>query len=137
LPNLARKECTQTGECRVKVEVLYVADCPTHPAAVKLVKHVLAAEGVEAEIHEVLVSDEGMARELRFCGSPTIRINGRDVAGDSPDARSFALSCRLYPGSKQVGLPPTEMVHRAILKARHGIGPEKGARASRSLWRRS
>jgi hypothetical protein len=107
----------------VKVEVLYVADCPTHPAAVKLVKRVLAAEGVEAEIHEVLVSDEGMARELRFCGSPTIRINGRDVAGDSQDARSFALSCRLYPGSKQVGLPPTEMVHRAILKARQGIGP--------------
>jgi hypothetical protein len=107
----------------VKVEVLYVADCPTHPAAVKLVKRVLAAEGVEAEIHEVLVRDEGMASELGFCGSPTIRINGRDVAGDSQDARSFALSCRLYPGSKQVGLPPKEMVHRAILNACQGIGP--------------
>jgi len=59
----------------MKVEVLYVADCPTHPAAVKLVRHVLAAEGVEAEIHEVLVSDEEMASELGFCGSPTIRIN--------------------------------------------------------------
>jgi hypothetical protein len=56
----------------VKVEDLYVADCPTHPAAVKLVKQVLAAEGVEAEIHEVLVRDEGTANELGFCGSPTI-----------------------------------------------------------------
>lgn len=45
----------------MKVEVLYVADCPTYPAAVKLVKHVLAAEGVEAEIHEVLVSDDHRA----------------------------------------------------------------------------
>lgn len=104
----------------MKVEVLYVADCPTHPAAVKLVKQVLAAEGVEAEIHEVLVRDEGMANELEFCGSPTIRINGRDVAGESQDARRFALSCRLYPGSKQVGLPPAEMVHGAVLKARRG-----------------
>jgi hypothetical protein len=69
----------------VKVEVSYVADCPTHPAAVKLVKHILAAEGVEAELHEVLVSDEGMAGELGFFGSPTIRINGRDVAGESRD----------------------------------------------------
>jgi hypothetical protein len=107
----------------VKVEVLYVADCPTHPAAVDLVKQVLAAEGVEAEIEEVLVRDEGMANELGFCGSPTIRINGRDVAGESQNHRSFALSCRLYPGLKQVGLPPAEMVHRAVLKAWQGARP--------------
>src|SRR5207247_11414310 len=116
LANLTRQECTQTGECPVKVEVLYVADCPTHPAAVNLVKQVLAAEGVEAEIHEVLVRDEGMANELGFCGSPTIRINGRDVAGETKNARSLALSCRLYSGLKQVGLPPVDMVHRADLQ---------------------
>jgi hypothetical protein len=107
----------------VKVEVLYVADCPTHPAAVRLIKHVLAAEGVEVEIHEVLVRNEEMASEVGFWGSPTIRINGRDVAEESQDARSFALSCRLYPGSKQVGLPPAEIVHRAVLKARQEARP--------------
>jgi hypothetical protein len=64
----------------VRVDVLYVADCPAHPAAVELVKQVLASEGVRADIHEVLVRGERMASELRFCGSPTIRINGRDVA---------------------------------------------------------
>ena len=102
----------------MKIELLYVTDCPSHPAAMKLVKRVLAAEGVEAEIHDVLVKDETMASELGFCGSPTIRINGRDVEAESKDARSFALSCRLYLGSKQVGLPPAEMVHRAVVKAR-------------------
>jgi hypothetical protein len=102
----------------VKVEVLYVAECPSHPAAVKLVKEVLAAEGVAAEIEEVLVRDEGMADQLRFSGSPTIRINGRDVAGESQKAQSFALSCRFYPGSKQVILPPVEVIHLAVLAAR-------------------
>jgi hypothetical protein len=29
----------------------------------------------------------------------------------------------LYTGSKQVGLPPAEMVHRAVLKARQGTRP--------------
>jgi glutaredoxin len=104
----------------LKVEVLYVADCPTHRAAVRLVKQVLAAEDVDAEIHEVLVRDQGMANELGFSGSPTIRINGRDVAGEPREAGRFALSCRLYPGSQQVGLPPAEMIHRAVLKARQG-----------------
>jgi hypothetical protein len=102
----------------VKVEVLYVAECPSHPAAVKLLKEVLAAEGIATEIREVLVRDKEMADELRFSGSPTIRINGRDVASESHKAQSFALSCRLYPGSKQVGLPPVEVVHRAVLAAR-------------------
>jgi hypothetical protein len=32
----------------MKVEVLYVAECPSHPAAVKLVRNVLAAEGITA-----------------------------------------------------------------------------------------
>ncbi|MGA7222483.1 MAG: DUF2703 domain-containing protein [Candidatus Acidiferrales bacterium] len=104
----------------MRVEVLYVSECPSHPAAVKLVREALAAEGVAAEINEVLVSDERMAGELKFLGSPSIRINGRDVAGEAQTAKNFALSCRLYPGSKQIGLPPAEMVHRAVLEARQG-----------------
>ena len=107
----------------MKIEVLYVAECPSHPAAVRMVKDVLAADGVVTEVEEVLVRDEGMASELRFAGSPTIRIDGRDVAGESPDTRSFALSCRLYPGSKRVGLPPADMVHQAVLKARQETSP--------------
>jgi hypothetical protein len=104
----------------VKVEVLYVAECPSHPAAVAMVKDVLAAEGVETEVQEVLVQDKEMASELKFLGSPTIRVNGRDVAGEARSAQGFALSCRLYPGSVEIGLPPIEMVRRAVVEAREG-----------------
>jgi hypothetical protein len=101
----------------VKVEILYVADCPSHPAALTLIRDVLAAQGITAEITEVLVSDEQAARKLKFTGSPTIRINGQDVA--QPSERSvFALSCRLYPGSLRIGLPPVELVGRAVSEAR-------------------
>ena len=104
----------------MKVEALYVAECPSHPAAVKLVRDVLNSEGVVAEVREVLVRDDSMAADLAFSGSPTIRINGRDVAGESSQAMAFALSCRLYPGSAEIGLPPIEMVRRAVVKAREG-----------------
>ncbi len=106
----------------MKIEVLYVAECPSHPAAVEMVKDVLRAEGVVANVEEVLVEDLRSARRLGFRGSPTIRVNGRDVAGPSPSPEGFALSCRLYPGSSQVGLPPVEMVRRAVLQAREGAG---------------
>ena len=101
----------------MRVQVLYVAECPSHPAAMKLLREVLAAEGVTTDIREVLVSDQRMAGELKFVGSPTIRINGKDVAGDSPIARDFAISCRLYPGSPQIGLPPAEKVQSAVQEA--------------------
>lgn len=102
----------------MKVEVLYVAGCPSHPAAVRLVKETLTAEGIVADVQEVLVTDDSMANELRFFGSPTIRIDGRDVDEISRAPRNFCLSCRLYPDSKQVGLPRPELVQRAIFEAR-------------------
>ena len=104
----------------MRVEVLYVAECPSHLAAVKLVRDVLNSEGVAAEVREVLVRDDSMATDLAFSGSPTIRINGRDVAGESSEAKEFALSCRLYPGSAEIGLPPFEMVRCAVVEAREG-----------------
>jgi hypothetical protein len=102
----------------MRIEVLYVAECPSHPAAMKLIRDVLSAEGVEAEIREVLVTDDRMATALAFSGSPSIRINGRDVAGEPSKEKTFALSCRLYPGSTKIGLPPMEMVRRAVVEAR-------------------
>src|SRR5215831_9127167 len=100
----------------MKIEILYVADCPTHPAAVALVRSVLAAQDTAADVREVLIRDEVMARELQFRGSPTVRVNGRDVvAEDGPEPVS--ICCRVYTGSHQIGLPPTEAVRRAIVAA--------------------
>ena len=104
----------------MKVEVLYVAECPSHPAAVKLVRDVLNSEGVAAVVREIPVTDDSMATNLAFAGSPTIRINGRDIAEESSHAKASALSCRLYPGSIEIGLPPIEMVRRAVVEAREG-----------------
>jgi hypothetical protein len=106
----------------VKIEVLYVLDCPHYPAAMAELKNVLAVERISAPINEVLVADPRMAEALQFPGSPTIRINGRDIAGES-ELQHFAVSCRLYPGEKQPGVPPSEMIHRAVREAMRGEQP--------------
>jgi len=86
----------------------------------ELVRDVLISEGVAAEIRELLVTDEAMATDLAFSGSPTIRINGRDVVVEPSQGKAFALSCRLYPGSAEIGLPPVEMVRRGVVEACEG-----------------
>jgi hypothetical protein len=104
----------------MKIEVLYVRDCPSHRAAVKLVNDILASTGLTAYVEEVFVSNQRMAVALKFPGSPTIRINGRDVAGELPVDQAFGLSCRLYPGSEQRRLPPAGLISRAVAAAAEG-----------------
>src|SRR5258708_28262136 len=99
----------------MRVEVLYVGECPSHPAAVKLVRDVLDSEGVAAEVREGLVMDDSMATHLAFSGSPTIRINGRDIAGEPSHAKAVGVSCPLYPGSVELRPPTTQMVPRAVV----------------------
>lgn len=104
----------------MRVEVLYVPDCPHHPTAVKQLRDVLLAEGIAAEIHEVAIKDAKAAEKLKFRGSPTVRINGRDIAADSHTPHSFGLACRVYPGAKDAGAPPVELIRRAVREARDG-----------------
>jgi hypothetical protein len=103
----------------MKIEVLYLANCPTHPDAMKLVSDVLSARGMVAEIREILVADEEMARELGFRGSPTIRIDGQDIVREFDGTEVTALCCRLYPNSSRRGVPPSDAIDRAIREA-HG-----------------
>jgi hypothetical protein len=104
----------------VRVEVLYVPNCPHHPTAVRQLEAVLAAAGIVVAIHQVPVIDAKTAQELKFRGSPTVRINGRDIAGESKEPGSFALACRIYEGAKEAGLPPIEMMRNAVYEAREG-----------------
>jgi hypothetical protein len=107
----------------LKIELLYVAQCPFHLGALRRLRYALASEQIHAEIHQVEIKDADSARALAFRGSPTIRINGRDVAGDSPEDCPAAISCRIYSGGELAGVPPMEMLWRAIREAKQRENP--------------
>ena len=52
--------------------------------------------GVEPTVDLLEVADLDAATELRFLGSPTVRVNGRDVEPGAELRREFVLSCRVY-----------------------------------------
>ena len=99
----------------MKIEILYVATCPNHRLATERVNQVLAREDARAPIEEVEVRDQAMAESLGFPGSPTIRIDGRDI---EPQGSSGApgLACRLYRDSEAglSGVPSLEAIRRAV-----------------------
>ncbi len=99
----------------MKIEVLYWDGCPSHPEALELLHAVLAERGLEAtvELREVRTDEE--AQTLRFPGSPTIRVDGRDVDAAGADARP-ALTCRIYyPADGPVSpIPSREQLEEAL-----------------------
>jgi hypothetical protein len=80
----------------MRVELLWWEGCPSHPAALEQLREVLLEEGADpaaVELREVK-SDE-QAREERFFGSPTIRIDGEDIVSPQ-EGEPMGLTCRVY-----------------------------------------
>jgi hypothetical protein len=100
----------------MKIEVLYVPNCPNHAVALERLRDILSGEGLETHLNEVLVSNTAMAHLLKFPGSPTIRINGRDIEAQEEETASFGLMCRLYPDGN--GAPSHQQLRDAIRRAR-------------------
>jgi len=100
----------------VHVEVLYFDGCPTHVAATWALREVLAELGAEAEVELVAVNTDEEAKRLRFAGSPTIRVEGRDLF-PVPERSAWALSCRRYATPEGLkGYPTREMVQEALAR---------------------
>ena len=98
------------------IEVFYVPGCPNRQAAIERLRNAVRSAAIDAAIQEIAVTDDAMARQLKFPGSPTIRIDGRDVESTPQD--SYGLACRLY--SNGTGVPSLEAMQRAVAGAGEG-----------------
>ena len=99
----------------MRIDFLFWRGCPSHPEARELLDEVLAARGIEAEVVEQEVFSEEEARELAFPGSPTIRVDGRDVDPEGASARP-ALTCRIYylPDGRSSPVPSRRQLEEAL-----------------------
>jgi hypothetical protein len=103
---------------RPVIEVLHLAGCPNYPKALALVERVRAELGIDAEVHTTLIADQAAAERAGFAGSPTIRVDGRDVEPDAEPAIEITCACRLYRHEHHfAGQPEERWVREALLRA--------------------
>ena len=95
----------------ITVEVLFFPGCPNHEPTVQLAREVATSVGVSAEILEVEIESADQAEALRFLGSPSVRINGRDIEPGADGRSDFAYGCRVYGAS---GVPPRSWMLTAM-----------------------
>ncbi len=121
----------------MKIELLYILDCPWCVKTKGLIRESLKELDIKADIKEILIDSDEKARKYNFVGSPTIRINGRDIqeeiskgrclpceelAGHTKGATEFvkqecSCGCRIYfYKGRQYPHPPKEMIKEAIKK---------------------
>jgi hypothetical protein len=106
------------GWSRPLVEVLVTPDCPYRDAAVVLARRVCQHQGGRAELRVVEVADPAAAERLRFLGSPTIRVDGRDIEPGAEWNLEVVHGCRLYRGAHSLkGLPEEAWLHHALQDA--------------------
>ena len=103
----------------MRVELLATLDCPHAERAEEIVRAALAEDGHEPSVNRVYVTDLDNAAGLGFHGSPTVRIDGRDVVPPPADL-PINLGCRLYrqPDGRLDGVVPAAAITAEVTRQR-------------------
>jgi hypothetical protein len=103
------------------VELLWWEGCPSTDEALAMLGEEMAALGLDPESIDVTeVSTDADAQREEFVGSPTIRVDGRDV---QPLAQKpVGLSCRVYrlADGRISPLPDRREVRQTLREAMKG-----------------
>ncbi len=99
----------------MRVELLYFDGCPSHEALLPRLRAIVESSGSDTDIEVRRVESAETATRAEFLGSPTVRVDGRDVDPSAETRTDYGLKCRLYQTPHGLsGLPPDEWIADAI-----------------------
>src|SRR5436190_14446543 len=102
----------------MRAELLWWEGCPSYPEALTQLRSILAEEGADEQVELREVETDEQAERERFPGSPTIRIDGQDVAPPG-EGEPLTLTCRVYRlrDGRPSPLPDPEDVRAKVRQA--------------------
>lgn len=100
---------------KINIQLLWFDGCPNHEAARQTLRSVLRDRRLDAGFEDIEASDPVVAGSYKFAGSPTIRVNGKDIEPGFTDPGDYTPRCRLYlvDGAIQ-GSPPRGWLEKAL-----------------------
>jgi hypothetical protein len=97
-----------------EITLVYDADCPNVPQARAVLREAFERAGLQPRWVEYDRAAPNTPASLLRYGSPTILVDGVDVAGEA--GRVAGASCRVYPSERGLrGVPPVETIANAIM----------------------
>lgn len=99
----------------MRVELLYFDGCPHYESLLPRLRELVAEHDPTVEIELRRVESPEDAERERFLGSPTVRVDDRDIDPGAAERQDFGLKCRLYRSDASTsGLPPDEWIRTAL-----------------------
>jgi hypothetical protein len=97
----------------IKIELLYFDGCPSWEAGLRNLKAALALENIDTSIELIKVESDVDAESEKFLGSPSFRIDGKDLWFE--ERQSYSLGCRVYASGEGLkGFPTVNMLQEKI-----------------------
>lgn len=101
----------------MKVQLIYFTGCP-HVELARAAVHEAISDHHTAQLEELDVNDDATPHWARAWGSPTVLVEGRDVAGEEPSSGCCRLYADHHPESR--GVPSVELIRAALAVASTG-----------------
>ena len=102
----------------MNVELLHFNGCPGYEKLLPRLRALLDDAGAGDALTLRRIEGEDAAAAERFLGSPTVRVNGRDVDPGAADRDDFGLKCRLYRTDAGLEhMPPDSWIRAALERA--------------------
>lgn len=99
-------------------QLLSLEGCPNGQGTLAQLHNILSKEGLADPTQLTEVKTQEDAERLSFAGSPTVRVNGRDV-DPQPPCGPGGLSCRVdWDAGRPRGAPSDSWLRSALLAAR-------------------
>lgn len=93
------------------IEFLYFEGCPNHETALRNLKEVLSEIGRTDEIEIINIEKPEDAEKHHFLGSPSIRIDNKDLEITEDDSTEYSMRCRRYKnGDVMEGFPSKDLI---------------------------
>ena len=98
-----------------QVEFLWFQDCPNHETARELLHEVIDDVAPGTTVRDIDATDAEVAKSHRFPGSPTIRVDGKDVDPAFIDPGDYTPRCRLFRSdSGNIRVPERQWIENAL-----------------------
>jgi hypothetical protein len=98
----------------MRVEMVFFDGCPSYERLLPRLRELAGEARSELVLRRVETQQE--AERERFLGSPTVRVDGRDVEPGAAARSDYGLKCRIYRSDElgQSQLPPERWIRAAL-----------------------
>ena len=73
------------------VELLVTPGCAARQKTEEILNKIFLEFALEGSFETIVINTAEMAADLKFPGSPTVRVNGRDIEPDADKSLNYGL----------------------------------------------